>query len=170
MHAFYVWHLLTFQCTVMIRCYMPVYVHICRLHLVGLLCMAWSLYLPHCFFLHMPVSICKRWNEDRKSNQCSRYLRAYRFPFHFPHSGKTKKDSTWVNEQTAEVSDIKLVTFAHYNRFQLSLEHVCSVCAGTVCVKTAGGIAGVSAGSYLCVTEWGTMWRIDAKPIATLQV
>ena len=31
-------------------------------------------------------------------------------------------------------------------------------------------MAGTSAGSYLCVTERGTMRRIDAKPTATLQV
>lgn len=61
-------------------------------------------------YICLAVSSCTRWcrsikgwNEDRKSNQCSRCLRAYRFPFHFPYSGKTKKDNTWVNEQSAEV-------------------------------------------------------------------
>lgn len=65
-----------------------------------------------------------------------------------------------------EISDIQLVTYADYNTVRLSVEPVCV----PVCVNSAGGMAGVSAGSYQCVTERGTMRRIDAKPTATLQV
>lgn len=61
-------------------------------------------------YICLTVSSCTRqcrsikgWNEDRKSNQCSRCLRAYRFPFHFSRPGKVKKDNTWVSEPTAEV-------------------------------------------------------------------
>lgn len=71
---------------------------------------------------------------------------------------------------------MKPVIYADYNRFQLSVGHVsgcsCVCCMSVcecVCVRAAGGMAGASAGSYLCVTGRGTMQRIDAKPTATLQ-
>lgn len=115
------------------------------------------------------------WNEDRKGNQCSRCLRAYRFPFRCLFSGETKKDKTWVNELPAEVLWGNATRdFWHSTCYICWLQHrptLCWACVCVpVCVNSAGGMAGVSAGSYQCVTERGTMRRIDAKPTATLQV
>lgn len=67
--------------------------HVCMCPHLCILWESWSLCLPHRVLLHALMLIYKRWNEDRKSNQCCRCLRAYRFPFHFPHSGKTKNDT-----------------------------------------------------------------------------
>lgn len=106
------------------------------------------------FYICLTVSSCwswcrsiklssstERWNEDRKSNQCSKCLRACRFPFHFPHSGKTKND-TQVNEQTAEVVwgnatvhfRLQPVTYADHRRFLIFIERVSDVCACTACL------------------------------------
>lgn len=122
---------------------------------------------------HAPMSISKRWNENRSSNQCCRGLRAYRFPFHFPHSGKTKSD-TWVNEQTTEViwGNANVDFWHKSDPDYTSDECLCCVSVRTVCVcacQSCRRYGQASAGSYLCVTGKGTMQRIDAKPTATLQ-
>lgn len=104
------------------------------------ICLTVSSCLSRCQFIKLSSST-ERWNEDRKSNQCSRCLRAYGFPFHFPHSGKTKND-TQVNEQTAEVVWgnatvhfwLQPVTYADHSRIQVFVERVSGVCACTVCV------------------------------------
>lgn len=95
---------------------------------------------------HAPMSISKRWNENRSSNQCCRGLRAYRFPFHFPHSGKTKSD-TWVNEQTTEViwGNANVDFWHKSDPDYTSDECLCCVSVRTVCVcvrvRAAGGMA-----------------------------
>lgn len=84
-----------------VPCACAVCVHV-SVRVVGLLCMqAPGLYLPLCVLLHAPMSIYKRWNEDRKSNQCCRCLRAYRFPFFFSLSplwkNKERHLSQWAD-------------------------------------------------------------------------
>lgn len=123
-HAFHVWELVT--CAIMPALYMSTCVHICTSCGILVHCLK-SIFAPR-VLPYTPMLIYKRWNEDRKTNQCSRCLRAYRFSFHFPHRGKTKND-TWVNEQTAEVIwGNATVDFWHETCYICRLQQISAFC------------------------------------------